>query len=213
MSNRNHRSPQQLLTTGLQQLPLTVTEPVQQQLLAYVALLEKWNRAYNLTSVRDPAQMVIRHLLDSLAILPHVRGPAILDVGSGAGLPGIPLALVCPQWRFVLLDSNGKKTRFITQAVAELGLDNVQVVHGRAEEHKPKQPYNTIVSRAFTSVENMLNMVGGLCAPGGCLLAMKGVYPVAELDHLPETYKVSGVHEIVVPYLEAERHVVVVEPV
>lgn len=211
MDSKTGVAPEKLLQTGLQQLSLEVAEEIQQKMLAYIALLGKWNRAYNLTSVRDPGQMVIRHLLDSLVILPWLRGPSILDVGSGAGLPGIPLALVCPQWQFVLLDSNGKKTRFITQAVGELGLENVQTVHARAEEYRPTQLHNTIVSRAFTSLENMIGMVGKQCAPEGCLLAMKGAYPVAELEQLPENFRVSKVEELSVPRLDAERHLVVIE--
>lgn len=204
-------APRELLQGGLQQLSLQVAEEIQQKMLTYIALLGKWNRAYNLTSVRDPGQMVVRHLLDSLAILPWLRGPSILDVGSGAGLPGIPLALVRPEWQFVLLDSNGKKTRFITQAIAELGLENVQVIHARAEDYHPAQLHNTIVSRAFTSLENMVNMVGRECAPGGCLLAMKGVNPVAELEQLPEQYQISSIETLTVPHLDAERHLVVIE--
>jgi 16S rRNA (guanine527-N7)-methyltransferase len=212
MSFKTELSPQSLLESGLQQMSLEVSETVQQKLLQYVALLGKWNRAYNLTSVHNPGQMIVRHILDSLVVLPYVRGPHILDVGSGAGLPGIPLALMHPEWQFVLLDSNGKKTRFITQAVAELQLENVEVAHSRAEDYKPKQLHSTVVSRAFTSLENMVRMVGRHCAAEGCLLAMKGTYPMAELDQIPEGYSVSGVHPLVVPHLDADRHVVVIEP-
>jgi len=132
------------LQDGVHALGLALAPAAQEKLIAYIELLAKWNQAYNLTAVRDPEQMIARHLLDSLAILPWVRGPRVLDIGSGAGLPGIPLALARPELQFVLLDSNAKKTRFITQALAELGLENVEVVHSRVEKYQPAVPFDPV---------------------------------------------------------------------
>lgn len=199
------------LRDGLRAMHLELPEPTCVQLLDYVALLAKWNRAYNLTAVRDPRQMVTRHILDSLAVLPHLHGQSILDVGTGAGLPGIPLALASPERRFVLLDSNGKKTRFVTQAVAELRLKNVQVVRERVESYRPAQTFDTIIARAFSSVGALSEAAGPLCAPGGRLLAMKGIYPVAELEQLPAGYVVREAVRLEVPGLDAERHLVIME--
>lgn len=207
-------SPQQLrvrLSSGLDALGLSLPDPAIQQLVDYVGLLARWNRAFNLTSVRDPEHMVTRHLLDSLAALPWLRGSRILDVGTGAGLPGIPLAIASPEREFVLLDSNGKKTRFVTQAVAELGLTNVQVARARAEQYVSEVPFDSVISRAFSSVGEMLLQAGHLCTPGGRLLAMKGVYPVAELQSVPEGYTLATVAPLQVPGLDGERHVVVLE--
>src|SRR5690606_8828582 len=143
------------LRDGLAAMNLSLSDSQQQQLLAFLALLNKWNKAYNLTAVRDERVMVSRQLLDSLSILPWVTTDHLLDVGAGGGLPGIPLAIVFPEKRFTLLDSNGKKTRFLNQCVLELGLDNVEVVHGRAEDCQPDKPFTQISSRAFTALENL----------------------------------------------------------
>ncbi len=199
------------LRKGLAALQLDLSEAVCAKLLDYVALLAKWNRAYNLTAVRDPRQMVTRHILDSLAVLPYLHGTNILDVGTGAGLPGIPLALVSPQRNFVLLDSNGKKTRFVTQAVHELGLSNVKVARERVEAYRPGAAFDTIIARAFSSVGALAEAAGPLCAPGGRLLAMKGIYPVAELEQLPGAYVVREAVRLEVPGLDAERHLVIIE--
>jgi len=180
------------------------------RLLRYVQLLARWNRAFNLTAVRDPAAMVSRHLLDSLVVLPWVQGPRVLDVGTGAGLPGIPLAIARPEWHFVLLDSNGKKTRFVTQAVAELGLANVTVVRERAEAHRPAAPYTTVISRAFAALADYLRAVAHLCAPATRILAMKGAYPSAELAELDAaTVRLESVEPLQVPGSEGARHLVV----
>lgn len=200
------------LRDGLAALGLALPPATQASLLAYLRLLEKWNRAYNLTAVRDPRQMVVRHLLDSLAILPYVRGPRVLDIGTGPGLPGIPLALARPDWQLTLLDSNAKKTRFVTQAVAELGLKNVEVVTERLEKFRPAARFDTLVSRAYSAIADMLQAGGPLCAPGGRILAMKGVYPAEELAALPPGYRVETVEALKVPGLEAARHVVVLTP-
>ena len=191
--------------------PLAVETQI--SLIAYIRLLEKWNRTYNLTAVRVPEQMIPRHLLDSLAILPYLKGRRILDIGTGAGLPGIPLALARPDMDFTLLDSNAKKTRFVTQACAELGVKNVAVVNDRVEKYHPPAPFDTIVSRAFSTITDMLAASRHVCGAAGQFLAMKGVYPQEELAGMPPGYKVTDVPALVVPGLSAARHVVIIVPV
>ena len=200
------------LAQGLTQLGLDLPDAVQAKLLQFVALLAKWNRSYNLTAVREPAAMVPRHLLDSLAVLPHLQGLRVLDVGSGAGLPGIPLALARPDLQFTLLDSNGKKTRFMTQAVTELGLPNVSVAQSRVEDYQAPAPFDTIITRAFAAVAEVAAATGRLCAPQGQLLLMKGAYPITELEALPTSYTLSEAIRLQVPGLDAERHVLVIRP-
>ena len=173
-------------------------------------LLAKWNAAYNLTAVRDPEEMVTRHLLDSLVLLPYVQGPRVLDIGTGPGLPGIPLAVARPDCAFTLLDANAKKTRFVTQAVGELGLKNVEVVQTRVENYRPVEKFDTLVARAFSSIADMLKNAQHLCAPGGRFLALKGVYPEAELAAIPAGYAVSEVVALKVPGLEAARHLAII---
>ncbi len=193
-------------------MQIAAPEDAASRLAAYVDLLAHWNRAYNLTAVRRPQDMVARHILDSLAVLPWLRGRRVLDVGSGAGLPGIPLAVLRPDLEFTLLDSNGKRTRFMTQAVLELKLANTQIVQARVETYQPTAPFDSIVSRAFASLAAYLTGAGRLCASGGDLLAMKGVRPEAELMELPEGYKVMGIHALQVPELGAERHLIRLAP-
>lgn len=201
------------LAAGVTALGLNVAPDAQQRMLDYLALVEKWNKAYNLTAVREPAKMLTHHLLDSLAVLPHVRGDRVLDVGSGAGLPGIPLALACPQRQFTLLDSNHKKTTFLRQAVIELKLANVEVVCDRVETWTSAQPYDTVVSRAFSDLPEFLKLAGKLCAKTGVVLAMKGVYPHEELAQVPADFQLRNVVSLNVPGLGAERHAAVLEPV
>ena len=174
----------------------------------YLDLLEKWNRVYNLTAIRERSRMVTHHLLDSLAVLPHVRGPRVLDVGSGAGLPGIPLAVAGPALHVTLLESNHKKSAFLTQAVAELQLANVQVVMERVESWQPEARFDTIVSRAFAELGEFVALAGRLLAPQGVLAAMKGVHPFEEIERLPQGYRVQQVVRLRVPGLDAERHLV-----
>ncbi|MET0093851.1 MAG: 16S rRNA (guanine(527)-N(7))-methyltransferase RsmG, partial [Sedimenticola sp.] len=162
------------LTDGLRRMDIDLSEQQQGLLLDYLALLLKWNNAFNLTAVRDPAEMVARQLLDSLSILDMVRGPRVLDVGTGPGLPGIPLAIALPDAHFTLLDSNGKKTRFVQQAKTALGLSNVEVVNGRVESFRPDIPFDTVTSRAFAALPKMVELTRHLVAGGGQLLAMKG---------------------------------------
>jgi 16S rRNA (guanine527-N7)-methyltransferase len=170
------------LQEGVRQLGVTMAEEQARLLLQFLRLLVKWNSAYNLTAVRDPLEMVGRHLLDSLAVLPHLSGKRCLDMGTGPGLPGIPLAVMRPEMEFVLLDGNGKKIRFVRQAVLELGLRNVQPVHGRLESYRPERGFDTLIARAFTALPAMLDMTEGLRGKRTVLLAMKGRLPVEELS-------------------------------
>ncbi|HXH04653.1 MAG TPA: 16S rRNA (guanine(527)-N(7))-methyltransferase RsmG [Candidatus Competibacteraceae bacterium] len=197
---------------GIDALGLRLPAGAVPRLAAYIALLARWNRAYNLTAVREPAEMVGKHILDSLAILPWLQGPTVLDVGSGAGLPGIPLAIARPDLAFTLLDSSGKRTRFMEQAVTELGLVNVHVVWSRVEDYRPEAAFACVVSRAFASLADMLVLAGRLCAAGGCLLAMKGQRPEDELRTLPPGYRLLGVEPLAVPGLDAERCLVRLAP-
>lgn len=196
------------LSGGLAELKLPLAEAQQEAILEYLGLLMKWNRAYNLSAVRDPAVVVRRHLLDSLAILPWLGSGPVLDIGTGAGLPGIPLAIACPGLPFSLLDSNRKKTRFVQQAVGELGLANVEVIRCRVEQLDRPQRYACIVTRAFSTLADLVDATASLLVPSGRCLAMKGVDPCAELAALP-----SGVaHEVIrleVPGETAHRHLVI----
>ncbi len=200
---------QNQLRDGLAEMNLELDDRRQQQLLAFLALLNKWNRAYNLTAVRDERAMVSRQLLDSLSILPWVSTDHLLDVGAGGGLPGIPLAIALPEKRFTLLDSNGKKTRFLNQCVLELGLDNVDVIHGRAEACQPERPFTQISSRAFTALPNLVDWCGGLLADGGEFLAMKGQFPDDEVAALPAGWQVKSRLSLDVPGADGERHLLV----
>ena len=203
--------PAALLDAGLGELGLDLPGEPRERLLAYLDLLARWNRAYNLTAVRDPREMVPRHLLDSLAVLPYIDPGPLLDVGTGPGLPGLPLALARPGLAVTLLDSNGKKARFCTQAVAELGLSGVQVVHARVEAYRPGAPFPQVITRAFTSLAGFRRAAAHLVAPGGRLLALKGRYPGAELDELAAAGGgAAAVHPLAVPGLQGERHLVII---
>ncbi|BAZ92625.1 ribosomal RNA small subunit methyltransferase G [Thiohalobacter sp. COW1] len=209
--NRPPPAIDQQLADGILALGLALDEAVQQDLRDFVNLLTKWNRVYNLTSVRKPQDMVTRHILDSLAALPYVRGPRILDIGTGAGLPGLVLALARPEWDVVVLDSSNKKLRFVRQVVAELELGNVQVEHVRIEDYPHAEKFDTVISRAFSSVQDMYDQGAPHCKPDGVLLAMKGVYPVTEIESLPDPGIVKAVHRLQVPGLDAERHIVEIQ--
>jgi len=199
----------QRLSAGLAALHLDLPEAAIARLLAYVELLQRWNAAYNLSAIRDPAEMVTRHLLDSLAVAPHVRGATLADLGSGAGLPGVPLAIAAPERQVTLVDSNGKKTRFLRAAARELGLSNVNVVESRVEAVTGS--FDCITARAFTTLADMLDKGGSLLAADGVWLALKGRFPQDELDALPAGFRVEAVLPLTVPGLDAERHVVVVK--
>ncbi|WP_108125865.1 16S rRNA (guanine(527)-N(7))-methyltransferase RsmG [Saccharospirillum mangrovi] len=196
------------LEAGIDALALDIDAAVADRLLAYHALLVKWNRAYNLTSVRDPAQMIHRHLIDSLAIVPFINDSDLLDVGTGPGLPGMILALVRPDQSIALLDSNGKKTRFLTQVKLDLGVDNVTVVHNRLESWQPQRRFGQITSRAFATLDEMVAKSLHLLAPAGHFLAMKGRYPQDELDALPAGVACDAVHSLNVPGTSGARHLV-----
>ncbi|HIO91858.1 MAG TPA: 16S rRNA (guanine(527)-N(7))-methyltransferase RsmG [Leucothrix mucor] len=175
------------------------------KLKQYVDLLHRWNKIYNLTSVRDPRQMIPVHIFDSLAVADYIEGKNCLDVGSGGGLPGIPLAIMQPQRQFTLLDTNGKKTRFMQQAVIELGLKNVNIIQTRVEEHKFDSLFDTIISRAFASVLNYLNTSSRHLAQNGQILAMKGQYPDDELSLLPNEFVIKYAKTLEVPEIAGGR--------
>ena len=202
------------LDTGLAGLGIDVSAAQRAQLLAFVGLLVRWNRAYNLTAVREPAEMIPRHLLDSLAVLPWVRCGPVLDVGTGAGLPGLPLAILRPELAFTLLDGNGKKIRFVRQAVLELGLRNVTPVQARIETYRPQVNFATITARAVAPLAAICTSCAPLAAPGGVLLALKGREPAAEVAGLaaaaPAGVRIDAltVHPLDVPGLDAERCVI-----
>lgn len=204
-------NPDQQLAAGIAALDLALPAGAEEKLLAYLALLDKWNRVYNLTAVRDVERMVSHHLLDSLAVLPYLQGETLLDVGSGGGLPGIPLAIARPALQVTLIDSIAKKTAFLLQAKAELGLANVSVVTGRVEDHKPEAPFDLITSRAFADLREFVTLTRHLLKPDGHWLALKGLYPHEEIALLPSDVKVSADHALVVPGLEAHRHLIVLE--
>lgn len=178
-------------------------------MLAYLDLLSRWNRTYNLTAVRDPLEMVPRHLLDSLAVLPWVGDGRLLDVGAGAGLPGIPLAIARPALEVTLVDSAGKKVRFMRHVKRELGLENIEVVHTRVETLPAGKPFDAVISRAFTSLAGFAASVRELAAPGVRLLAMKGRRPEDEIEALPDWLSLDAVEELRVPGLHEQRHLVI----
>jgi len=198
------------LDRGVDALGLQLAAAQIATLERYLDLLEKWNRVYNLTAIRDRAQMLTHHLLDSLAVVPHVRGPRVLDVGTGGGLPGIPIAIACPSITVTLLDSNHKKTAFLNQAAAELPLPNVRVSAERIEAWSAAERFDTIVSRAFSDLAEFVTASSRLLADGGRFVAMKGVHPFEEIERLPAGFAVSEVVKLHVPGLDAERHLVIV---
>lgn len=197
---------------AIKALPGDATKQLIDDLILYLGELAKWNKAYNLTAVRDPQEMVVRHILDSLSAAPSLRGTRILDAGTGAGLPGIPLALCYPDRQFTLLDSNGKKIRFIQHVAGELGLTNVLPVQVRVESYEVEERFDTVISRAFTALADFVSNSGHLIKSDGCLLAMKGKLPQAELQALPHDWQATNIESVNVPGLAAERHIIVLEP-
>lgn len=199
------------LQQGAQALGLTLSEAQYAQLLAYLTLLEKWNKAYNLTAVRNPDEMVSRHLLDSLAVVPYLQQEAEhwLDVGSGGGMPGVILAIVFPKKRFSLLDGNGKKTRFLTQVKLELKLANLEVIHSRVEDYQPAEPFHGIISRAFSELQNFTQWTRHLGNAQTYWLAMKGVHPDDELQALPADFHLQACHLLNVPGCQGQRHLLI----
>ena len=202
----------QRLLQGLEALQLNLDSGQTEQLLAYLALLAKWNRAYNLTAVDDPLDMVSLHLLDSLSIIPWLAGERFIDVGTGPGLPGIPLAIALPERHFTLLDSNGKRVRFLFQVRTALGLTNVSEVKDRAESHRVDTPFDGIISRAYSAIGTMIASTAHLLAADGRFYAMKGRLPGnlpgEELSALPKPYIVTGTHRLQVPGIDGERHLI-----
>ncbi|WP_245953192.1 16S rRNA (guanine(527)-N(7))-methyltransferase RsmG [Alteromonas aestuariivivens] len=207
----NPQQLQSILQSGLETLDCALSESQQHQLISYVALMHKWNKAYNLTSVRSPDQMMVKHVLDSLAVIPYVSAKCVIDVGTGPGLPGIPLAIALPEVQFVLLDSLGKRVRFMKQVAFELGLKNVEPVHARVEEHQPDFHYDLVLSRAFASLKDMLHWCQHLVDSQGAFLALKGQYPHDELKEVSEHFHVQAVNELTVPGLIGERHLVTIK--
>lgn len=197
-----------ILKTALEKNKITLTEPAQQQLLNYLALMQNWNRVYNLTSITDPSDMVYLHIIDSLVIDPYLHGITNLDVGTGAGLPGIPLAITRPDKQWTLLDKNSKKTRFLTQAVAELKLTNVNITHNRCEDFHPPSGFDSILSRAFGSLQMFAETTEHLLNERGMLIAMKGKYPEEELKHIPEHFQLVDVTQLNVKGIDIERHLI-----
>lgn len=200
------------LQQGIQQLKLSLSAQQQKNLLDYLALLMKWNGSYNLTAVRDPVEIIFKHLLDSLAIVSFLRDAvsagqqqsSVLDVGSGAGLPGIPLAIVFPEWNFTLVDSNGKKAAFLQQVKTELKIANLVILNERVENID--ETFDQIVSRAFSSLKRYLELIGTCQKPNSIIWAMKGKYPEDELREIPKNYNVNGSYSLQVPGVEGERH-------
>ena len=200
------------LQEGLRAMDIPLEAPAQDRLVAYLQLIGKWNKVHNLTAVREPGQMVVLHLLDSLSVLPHLaRAKTVLDVGTGAGLPGIPLAIARPDLAVTLLDSSHKKATFLRQAKAELALANVEVACERVENWRPAALFDIVVSRAFAELADFVVQAGHLVAPGGAMLAMKGVYPFEELARVPASHRVENVVALTVPTLEAQRHLVLLK--
>jgi len=198
------------LNRGLIALGLTLDPDHQLRLLDYLALIEKWNRVYNLTAIREPEKMVSHHLLDSLAVASHLHARRLLDVGSGAGLPGIPLALACAEMHVTLLDSNHKKAAFLNQAVMELKLKNAEVCSERVESWQTQNRFDVIISRAFSDMGEFVRITRHLLAPGGMFAAMKGLHPYEEIEKLPPDCKVRQVLPLAIPGLDGARHLVLI---
>ena len=200
---------QQQLTSLLAQTDIALTEKQQQQLVQYVELLDKWNKAYNLTSVRLPEEMMIKHIMDSLVVAPHLKGKHYIDVGTGPGLPGIVLAIALPDTQFILLDSLGKRVRFLMQVKHALGLENVTPVQSRVEEYQPSVKLDGVLSRAFASLQDMVYWCSHLIDHSGKFIALKGVFPSDELDSLPAGIKFDEKISLEVPELDAQRHLII----
>lgn len=199
------------LASGAQQLGVALSDGQCDQLLTLLAELQDWNSRFNLTGIRDPVEAVDKHVLDSLSIHSHLRGRTIADVGTGAGFPGLPLAVIAPERQFTLIEATAKKARFVEHAIARLGLTNVSLANVRAEKFRPPTRFESVIARALGKLDEIVRVAGHLCGPRGRLLAMKGKTPRAEIDDLPSAWRVVAVHRLQVPGLDAERHLVELE--
>jgi len=202
------------LGAGIDNLGLALNNPQRVQLIAFIGLLAKWNKTFNLTAIREPERMLTHHLLDALAVLPHLpttAGLRVLDVGSGGGVPGIPLAIARPDWHVTMVDASQKKVAFQTQAAIELGLGNVVSQAARIEDYAPPLPFAIVIARAFSDLASLAALAARHLAPDGRMYAMKGAYPLDELAALPKQFKVVAAPALRVPGLDAERHLIVME--
>ncbi len=190
---------------------ISLTDHQKTLLVAYVDMLHKWNKAYNLTSVRDPNEMLVRHILDSIVVAPYLQGQRFIDVGTGPGLPGIPLTIVLPDAHFTLLDSLGKRVRFLRQVQHELKLENITPVQSRVEAYPSEPPFDGVISRAFASLNDMVSWCHHLPGEKGRFYALKGQLPGDEIASLPDDFSVESVEKLRVPQLEGERHLVIIK--
>jgi 16S rRNA (guanine527-N7)-methyltransferase len=210
MSLTSTASPSSLASVldGSAQLGLSLSQTQGSALLRLLDELDDWNQRMNLTAIRERSQQITKHLLDSLTVHSHLHGTSVADIGTGAGFPGLPLAVALPQMQFTLVDSTAKKLKFVEHAAQTLGLHNVQTVHTRAEAYRPKERFDCVVSRAVGPLATFVQGSGHLCVGGGRLLAMKGRYPTDELAHVPSGWKLAAVHRLIVPGLDEQRHLV-----
>jgi 16S rRNA (guanine527-N7)-methyltransferase len=204
----NREQERELLVAGAREFDLKLTEAQSRALLVLVDELETANAQFNLTAIRDRLGMLQKHVLDSLSVQPFLRGGRIADVGTGAGFPGLPLAIVNPARHFALIESTGKKARFVERTAQRAALANVETVNERAERYRPFEPFDTVLARALSSLADFVAYAGHLCAPGGRLLAMKGKRPDEELSALPKSFRVVAIHRVMLPGLDDERHLV-----
>jgi 16S rRNA (guanine527-N7)-methyltransferase len=209
-----HLTPlQQEIQQGCTALQIDVTDTAAEKLAGFIGLLEKWNRVYNLTAVRDPQAMVVRHILDSLVVLPFLTDGSLLDVGTGAGLPGLPIAIARPGLPVTLLDANAKKLRFVRQAVFELGLSNVEVAQSRMQEYQPARSFDMVISRAVANLSELYRQTARLVSPGGRILFMKGSLHAEEIQELEPGRETLHIERLKIPGLKAERHLLWMEKI